>query len=218
MISLMDSRIIDILPDSLTYSPEMEALSYAVSQSVKKLLFYCSSIGVYSVLDGIPENMLAMLALELNTPCYDEGFTIKKKRELIKNTLQWHKKAGTLAAVEEFVKAVFMDCCVQEWYQYGGEPYTFKVQAVIENSGLTEDIDRKIEKNIQLLKNVRSHCSGICYKLGAGKGNVKTGAALKLGGDIKVKPYIVKHIKADASGSIRAYLREDSQIVIGKEI
>lgn len=218
MIRLEDSRIEDILPDYLAHNPEMTALSYAVSQGIKRFLSYCGNIGIYSTIDNIQENMLDMLALEINTPYYDEGFEIEKKRELVKNTLQWHKKVGTLAAVEELVKTVFGECRVQEWYQYGGEPYTFRVHVVIGNSGLTEDADREIIRSIQFCKNVRSHCAGICYSLGAEKGTVKTGAVQKLGCSIKIKPYLVKSIRADmAEGSLQAYLKNENIMTIRKE-
>ena len=218
MIRLEDSQIADILPDHLTHSPEMEALSYAVCQGIKRLLSYCGNIGVYSSINNIPENMLDMLALEINTPYYDEGFEIEKKREMVKNTLQWHEKVGTPAAVEELVKTVFGECSVLEWYQYGGEPYTFRVQVVVGNNGLTEDADREIIRSIQFCKNIRSHCAGICYRLGVSAGTVKTGVVQKVGGSIKVKPYLVKNIRADmAKGSLRAYMKNENIMTIRKE-
>lgn len=158
MISLKDSRISDILPEYLAYGPEMEALSYAVSQEIIKLLSYCDNIGVYSMMERLQEDMLDMLALEINTPYYDENLEIGKKRELVKNTLQWHEKAGTPATVEELVKTVFGEGRVREWYQYGGEPYHFKIETT---KTPTDEMYRYFLEIMRSVKNTRSYFDSI---------------------------------------------------------
>lgn len=163
MIKLGESQITQILPESLAQNASVQALSYALEKAVKRLINYCGNIGVFAVIDTAPDPVLDMLALELNTPYYDDALRTETKRSLIKNTFVWYMKAGTPAAVEELVKSVFGHGEVHEWYQYGGTPYTFR---------LTTNADAKIEaigefeKLINRVKNIRSHIDGVMFVRG----------------------------------------------------
>lgn len=158
MTKLYDSQIVQILPDYLSNNAEVQAMSYAISQAIKRLIDYCSNISVYAVIDTLPESALDMLAVELDTQYYDTSLFVDVKRELIKNTLTWYLKAGTPSAVEELVAAVFGEGEVQEWFEYGDQPYFFKI---ITNALMTPDIDTQFRIMLERVKNARSHIRAI---------------------------------------------------------
>ena len=99
-----------------------------------------------------------LLAVELDTQYYDTSLPIDSKRNLIKGTLVWYMSAGTPSAVEELVTAVFGEGEVKEWYEYGGDPYFFKIET---NAYLTPDINAQFAKMILRVKNARSHLEAI---------------------------------------------------------
>lgn len=66
--------------------------------------------------------------------------------------------AGTPAAVEELVAIVFGEGEVSEWFEYGGEPYWFKIRT---NALLTEDMTTYFSEMIRRVKNTRSHIEAI---------------------------------------------------------
>lgn len=154
MIKLQDGRISQILPDYLSKRGEVQALSFAIQQAVKRFVGYCKNIGVLAVLDMAPDYVLDLLALELGTQYYDDSLDITVKRALVKNTLIWYERAGTPSAVEELVASVFGKGEVKEWFEYGDDPYYFKV---ITDSLLTAEAFEQFPIMLEMVKNARSH-------------------------------------------------------------
>ena len=107
MINLYDSQISDVLPICIKNLPEVQSISYAISNMNKRLIDFSKKIALYNSIDLLDDCILDILAVELRTQYYDEDLDIEVKRKLIKNTLIWYMKAGTPSAVEELVKSVF---------------------------------------------------------------------------------------------------------------
>lgn len=158
MIDFKESNITDITPEHFKHNPKVQALGYALSNANKKLIAYCENVGVYAVIDNLPEDILDALALDTNTPYYDVSLDIESKRRLIKGTFLWYAHAGTPSAVTELVAAVFGEGEVQEWFEYGGEPHYFKI---ITNARLTPDINDEFSKILKNVKSVSAHIEAI---------------------------------------------------------
>lgn len=163
MISLYQSNITDILPEVFAEDAKVKALGYAVQKAVRRLIDYCRNISVYAVIDNAPDSVLDLLAVELNTQYYDDSQTIEVKRSLIKNTLVWYTKIGTPAAVLEAVEAIFGSGEVEEWFEYGGDPYHFKVRTSNINS--TDEMIQRLTDIVGTMKNVRSHLEAVVVEV-----------------------------------------------------
>lgn len=155
MINLYDSNITDILPEAFIEKPEVIALGYALNRAMQRWIGYCQNISVYAAIDTAPEQLLDLLAVELNTQYYDTAMDIEKKRSVVKNTLIWFMSTGTPAAVEETVAAVFGSGYVSEWFEYGGDPYNFKVYT--SNMSLDDKALKELEEVITTTQNARSY-------------------------------------------------------------
>lgn len=155
MIEFRDSDITQILPEALAKTPEVQALAYAIKKANQRFVDYCANISVYAMLDTAPEEVIDLLAIELNTQYYDTSLPLQNKRELVKGTLVWFQSAGTPSAVEELVTAIFGSGTVLEWFDYGDDPYYFKVATNIDV--VTPDILDRFSKIITRVKNTRSH-------------------------------------------------------------
>ena len=70
MINLQDGHITDILPEYFNSMPEVQALSYAISNALYNLIEYCKSTSVYSKIDVANSQVLDMLATELDAQYY----------------------------------------------------------------------------------------------------------------------------------------------------
>ena len=158
MISYYDGQLTDILPENITKKPEIRALSYALQQSCRLLYSYSRQLCVYSGSDSQPEEITDLLATELRTQYYNKSLDLNTKRQLVKNTLIWYEKAGTPEAVEELVATVFGEGKVEEWFEYGGKPYWFRIQT---DALLTEDTAAYLSDMIRKMKNARSHMESI---------------------------------------------------------
>ena len=153
MISFEQSEIIDILSENLKSQPECVALSYALKRANETLVAYSKRTSVFAVIDTLPEEMLDILAIELRTQYYDESFSIDRKKALIKNTILWYHKAGTVAAVQEMIDNVFESGVVLEWFKTGGEPGTFTIST---SDTITPELINKFNEVVDNVKNVRS--------------------------------------------------------------
>lgn len=160
MINLKDGQISQILPEYISGWAGVQALSFALYRAVEKLMGYCGNIGVFAVIDMAPDYVLDMLALDLNTQHYDNSLQIQSKRELIKNTMVWYRGAGTPEAVEKLINAVFGDGRVEEWFQYGGKPYMFRI---LTNADSRPEAIEEFEKLIRKVKNMRSHIESVIF-------------------------------------------------------
>ena len=163
MINLSNSNITNILPESLSSNPKTKALGYALNKAMQRLVGYCQNIGVYAAIDTAPEQILDLLAVELNTPYYDDSMSVSVKRNLIKNTLVWYTNTGTPASVTEAVAAVFGNGEIEEWFDYGGEPYHFKVHTTTINS--TDEMLQQLTDIVSMMQNVRSYLEEVIVEV-----------------------------------------------------
>lgn len=158
MISFEKSEITDILPENLKNKPECIALSYALKKANETLVAYAKRTSVFAVIDSLSEEMLDILAIELRTQYYDESFSIERKRALVKNTILWYHKAGTVSAVQEMIDNVFSSGIILEWFKTGGAPGTFIISTT---NTITPKLIEEFNKVVSNVKNVRSHLENI---------------------------------------------------------
>ncbi len=98
----------------------------------------------------LQESVLDELAYELLVDWYDATADISIKRELIKNSDKVHMYMGTPYSVEQVVQDYFGDGYVEEWFQYGGEPFHFQV--ITSNSSATSELAERFTKAIEKVK------------------------------------------------------------------
>ena len=158
MINFYDGEIKDILPANLMEDPAAQALSYALREGTRLLHRYTQLCYVYCSIETAPNNIVDLLAKELRTQYYSDAMELDVKRGLVRNTLIWYMTAGTPAAVEELVTVVFGSGEVLEWFEYGGEPYFFKIKT---DTLITEENIMQFGKIIKKVKNTRSHMEAI---------------------------------------------------------
>lgn len=161
MIDFYNGQITDILPFHIAEEPEVKAISYALQMGTQLLYKYAMRLYLWTDIDHQPEDVLDLMAAELRTQYYSQSLDIEAKRRLVKGTLAWYMTAGTPEAVEELITAVFGEGKVEEWFEYGGKPYCFKV---ITNAALTPETHGFFLTMIRRVKNTRSHMDALEFK------------------------------------------------------
>jgi hypothetical protein len=86
---------------------------------------------------------------------YDYNADLDEKRKLIKNSIAIHRMAGTPAGLRLAVESTHNEIELEEWFQYGGAPYFFRV-------GINVDPERAINQArllniVNAYKPVRAH-------------------------------------------------------------
>lgn len=163
MIKFYDSQITDVLPEVLKQKPEVQALSYALQQANQQVLKCLKNIELFYSIDSLPEPILDLLAVEWQTLNYRQDHSIDVKRTLIKNTFIWHNKMGTASVMEEYLKSVYGGGTVQEWFEYDGEPYHFRIDVDMTGMGIEVGQHKEVIKQIEQYKNARSQLDELLY-------------------------------------------------------
>lgn len=113
-------------------------------------------------LKELPDSILNELAYQFHVDFYREYFDHDTKVKLIESSIATHKIKGTPYAVEKVCTDIFKSAKVVENWEYGGEPYHFKVSFIKEAITDVSKIDSLMEA-ISSTKNVRSWCDEIGF-------------------------------------------------------
>ena len=118
---------------------------------------------VYLV-DSIDESALVHLAEQFHI-MGNEGWlqtkTEAEKREIIKNAIELHRYKGTKYALVKVLNSLNISGEIQEWFEYNGEPYHFKISIFLKNCPYNEKVFDSLKKMIDEYKNVRSELEEI---------------------------------------------------------
>lgn len=126
-MKLDDVEMRRILPSVIRNDPYHVAMSEVVDDVAKDVWAKSRLLTVWDHLGELPESYLDRLAEALHIEWYDSGADIEVKRDVILHSDLVHAKKGTVAAVESVITSYFGDGRLMEWFEYGGDPFHFKV-------------------------------------------------------------------------------------------
>lgn len=157
MISIYDVSILDLIPPNLKGDPDIIAASKAVDAEFSLVANDVKECIILPRIDQIENSYLIdLLAWQMNVDFYDNTLPIETKRNLVKNSIRWHRIKGTPQAIIESVTSIFGEAKLQEWFEYNAEPYFFAIDIDIVNEILTEENFKKVYDLINEYKNLRS--------------------------------------------------------------
>lgn len=159
MINIRDSEIADILPHTVK-TPEKLSLSYALSGAFKTVYDSLLKVRIWQNLDNVDASLLDIIAAEISCPFYQMAETETEKRKLIQTAYEYNSKIGTVEAVQKLVEAAFGTGTVQEWFEYGGEDFYFRVN-IGEGNELSPEMYKLFDVYINAIKNKRSKLEAI---------------------------------------------------------
>lgn len=136
----------------------VQAICEVIEPYFQKLSDDVRLVYIYGRIDELDTDILDELAWQFHVDYYESTLPIEKKRELVKKSLWWHRIKGTPAAVEEVSNTVFGYSYVDEWFDYGGKPFMFKV--VTDISAISSGLEQ-FYRLIDSVKNTRSHLEGV---------------------------------------------------------
>jgi phage tail P2-like protein len=155
--SILDVALDQTLPPALSYDKKIVAFASALAkilQAQAKSIY--DTDGIYYQVGSLPERVLDILANDLHADWYDYDGSLEEKRRLIQNDVEIHRRMGTPAAMRRVLEGIHGDSAVEEWFQYGGTPYYFRVAVTITDTEEVIQHDR-IMSAIRVYKPVRAH-------------------------------------------------------------
>lgn len=162
-MKLTDVDLLRLIPQFMRDDRNAQAFAYAVNSKIAEVTYAIMHAKIYTRIDSLSEEILDELAWQFNVVEYRSEYDISIKRELIKGCMQLHYKRGTVAAVEEAVRKIFGDATVEEWFDYGGQPYHFKVRT--SNIGATDEMIQEVTKIVKEAQNVRSFLEEVVIEI-----------------------------------------------------
>lgn len=165
MLELKDNALQRILPSSISGDATVKDIVQAISSRLTQLGEQAELVLILPRLKKLPEEIVDELAWQYHVDFYDVAADIIKKRELVRKAIARHRYKGTPAAVEEVCSAAFDTAEVVEWYEYGGEPYHFRVR-MVQESIPDETAMAEMVKAVNSAKNTRSWLDSLvfCYR------------------------------------------------------
>ena len=147
--------LLDIVPENLLEDKHIRKITEVIDAALKDIYPDTAYPALISRIDELDSDTIDSLAWQWHVDFYDQNLSLNKRRALVKNSIRWHIKKGTKAAVEEMVQTVFESGRVTEWFEYGGEPYHFKIDLLSAPRIVQEDLE-KVVRVINSVKNTRS--------------------------------------------------------------
>ena len=172
---MMDFNINALVPRFIRKDKNGYALTRAIEAGMKDFLAVAQlGLDTVSNVDAMPEWRLDELAWEYNI-LYDYSADVETKRGWIRNAAQSYSLYGTPAGVAQYLRAAFSSVDVEEAWEYGGDPFHFRV--VVTGEWSTEN-DEWAKKAIEATKNVRSVLDNIIFNSGSVTATLNVAAAV----------------------------------------
>lgn len=143
----------DNFPDALCYDPKMVALGAIAAVELEEVNNEMKNAMIYERIDELPEKVLDVLAYDFNADLYDYTYPVETKRSIIKNCFKASRIKGTVYATELALQAVWAGSYVEEWFDYNGQPFHFRVVCDVTKSEVQADnqtIEHMIRKQKRL--------------------------------------------------------------------
>jgi phage tail P2-like protein len=132
-------------------------LAAALDSIVPTLAGRAALFSTWDAIDALAESELDDLAWELNITWYDSAADIETKRDIVRSSNLIRLYLGTPGAVERFMRSYYPESGVEEWFEYGGEPYFFRLHIDIEPEDVDAEKRARMLESVKYVKNVRSH-------------------------------------------------------------
>lgn len=142
------------LPEWMRTDETAQGLVYAVQNQLNTIAAEVPLVLLYSRISTMDEALLDEIAWGLSIPEYRSEYDADIKRRLVQTAIQTHRTRGTVAAVEKIVTDIFGDGWIEEWFDYTGDPYHFKIHT--SNIGAVDADAEEFDHAVKTTKNLRS--------------------------------------------------------------
>lgn len=163
MNSLKDADFYATFPPALKKDEKMVALGRLIADELHQTVEQTKKNIIYANINELSETWLDVLAYDLHVDWYDYDYPIEAKRAIIRDSVRVHQKLGTKAAVEMALGGIHPKSEIEEWFDYGGKPYRFRIVLDTTESRIAADYD-EIIKTVDIYKRLTAHLDGLYYQ------------------------------------------------------
>lgn len=159
---MQNISLLDVAPKNLFVDETVRNIVAGIDPYLRDIASMIPVDAVIASIETLPESIVDVLAWQWSVDFYDELKSLAEKRNAVKQSIAVHRIKGTRRAVEIALHMVYTSGEVSEWFEYGGQPYYFRVRFIEPENIRTEDVDRVI-RIINAVKNMRSWLESIGF-------------------------------------------------------
>lgn len=159
-----DSTIKQTLPESIKNDKEVQSICDAIQPKFDTAYGDILNVLLLPRLDELSEALLDELAWQYHVDFYRDNYPLETKRTLIRSAIERHRIKGTPAIVQEVVKTCYQYAVIEEWFEYGGDPYYFRILLRAQDPAPPLSIG-EVMQLIDAYKSYRSWLEGIYYHI-----------------------------------------------------
>lgn len=160
---LTAENLLSTLPSALREDASVFALAEAAAELLAARREETGRLTLYPAIGRLDEAVLDTLAWDFKVDWWDGDYSLEEKRRTLQDSWKVHRLLGTKAAVETAISAIYPQTTVQEWFDYGGKPYHFRVNVNVSNEGLDKARLAQVLSRVRFYKNLRSHMGDVEY-------------------------------------------------------
>lgn len=153
-MKLSELDLVQFMPAWMRDDSTAQGFIYAVQNRLSEIAAGIQTVSLYARIPTMSSELLDELAWGLNIPEYRSEYDVDVKRRLVKTAILTHRMRGTVAAVEKVVSDIFGDGYVEEWFDYDGSPFHFKVHTSY--IGAVDQDAAAFDHAVMSAKNLRS--------------------------------------------------------------
>lgn len=147
--------------------PNATSLERALSMVGGHRLDLDVKVGTLWTAQTCPVEFLPFLAWAVSVDVWDDRWPERVKREVVESSIAVHRQHGTNAGMIRALAALGVEAEISEWWETGGQPYTFIVKArpTVDLIGdptlpfVSAELQAQIERVVAVVKPVRAHAT-----------------------------------------------------------
>lgn len=172
--------LLSTFPYALARDPTKIPLAMSCSEELQQLYDDNNKLIIYANIYELPENLLDILAEDFKIDWYLYDGTLETKQAQLQSCFYVHRHLGTKGALVFALSDICPGTDIEEWNEYGGKPYHFRIILDVTEQRLpiSQDIVNKIVNVVKPARAVLEENSIIYRSRNAFLIGVKSGYAL----------------------------------------
>lgn len=160
-MKLTDCDITKLLPQFMKKCTSVLGLSDAVSGVIVQIAQKLGTLSAWANINNLESAELAELAWELQPFWYKYAQTPEQKADVLKQAFMFYKEIGTVKTLQGALDILTPGITVLEWMDYGGTPYTFRLDV----TGAVEEYSPEFEDRILRIVDELKRASQVLERL-----------------------------------------------------
>lgn len=207
-------KVAEHLPSSIDAEP-ITSLAQVADVELGKI--NTDLLLIYPAIDSLNEQLIDYLAVQMHVDEYDDTETLDVKRQQVKQSFLLHRLKGTKYAVQKAVSTVYQSAKVEEWPEYSGEPYHFRVTGITAPMNGTKNIN-KLVRLINAYKNTRSWLDDIEFIESTTTTTTKSVACIMDDENLTITSKITDEIIINTNMRAAVGLMDDEEVFVNVEL